>query len=277
MADGEESQQGLAEKLNATGAKLAELSSKATKATKATVSKTNAAVRKAVSDSKAKIDEKREERRDEKVRKAKDGLSSEGLIDDAPPMITLPEFEDQRMVIVTEQQDNQLLLMNHMQMISERIDILERRQKARIQELEPAEVVESNSSTISLSNAAVELMHILGASMIWMMILIGVDIFIEYKGYFQHYDYPPEIFIWSIGTMSWALFIQYRLTKSGIMIPMRVQIKTALAVGIITLIGVMMNSNSMTTVSSVWGWVVVITFGLLIGSSLVTTDWNNEG
>ena len=164
-----------------------------------------------------------------------------------------------------------------MQMISERIDILERRQKARIQELEPAEVVESNSSTISLSNAAVELMHILGASMIWMMILIGVDIFIEYKGYFQHYEYPPEIFIWSIGTMSWALFIQYRLTKSGIMIPMRVQIKTALAVGIITLIGVMMNSNSMTTVSSVWGWVVVITFGLLIGSSLVTTDWNNEG
>ena len=277
MADGEESQQGLAEKLNATGAKLAELSSKATKATKATVSKTNAAVRKAVSDSKAKIDEKREERRDEKVRKAKDGLSSEGLIDDAPPMITLPEFEDQRMVIVTEQQDNQLLLMNHMQMISERIDILERRQKARIQELEPAEVVESNSSTISLSNAAVELMHILGASMIWMMILIGVDIFIEYKGYFQHYDYPPEIFIWSIGTMSWALFIQYRLTKSGIMIPMRVQIKTALAVGIITLIGVMMNSNSVATVSSVWGWVVVITFGLLIGSSLVTTDWNNEG
>ena len=74
MADGEESQQGLAEKLNATGAKLAELSSKATKATKATVSKTNAAVRKAVSDSKAKIDEKREERRDEKVQKAKDCL-----------------------------------------------------------------------------------------------------------------------------------------------------------------------------------------------------------
>ena len=58
----EKSQSLLAEKLNATGAKIANLTSKVSASTKHAISKTNNAVKAAVSNSKAKIEERRDER-----------------------------------------------------------------------------------------------------------------------------------------------------------------------------------------------------------------------
>ena len=50
-------------------------------------------------------------------------------------MVTLPEFENERMAIVSEQNDNQVMMLEHMQRLSERVDVLERRHKARLEEL----------------------------------------------------------------------------------------------------------------------------------------------
>jgi hypothetical protein len=127
----EKSQSLLAEKLNATGAKIADLTSKVSASTKHAISKTNNAVKAAVSNSKAKI----EERRGERAKKAKEDFSAEGIIDNIPPMVTLPEFENERMTIVSEQNENQVMMLEHMQRLSERVDILERRHKARLEEL----------------------------------------------------------------------------------------------------------------------------------------------
>ena len=69
---------------------------KATEASKTAVSKANAAVQKTVEETKAK----REARREEKIQQTKEALSSEPLFDDVPPMVVLPEFEQQRMNVV---------------------------------------------------------------------------------------------------------------------------------------------------------------------------------
>ncbi len=89
------------------------------------MNRTNDAVKKVVSDSKSRIEDKREK----KSQNARDELSSEPLFDDIPPMVTLPEFEVQRMGVVNEQQKNQLLLLEEMQRISSRLDTLERRNR----------------------------------------------------------------------------------------------------------------------------------------------------
>jgi hypothetical protein len=39
--------------------------------------------------------------------------------------------------------------------------------------------------------------------------------------------------------------------------------------------GVMLNDNSMETVSSVWTWGTMVTIGLLIGSSMIATAWRS--
>ena len=39
--------------------------------------------------------------------------------------------------------------------------------------------------------------------------------------------------------------------------------------------GVMLNEDSMGTVSSVWTWGTLVTIGLLIGSSMIATAWRS--
>ena len=113
----EEKSQSLAEKINATGSKIANLTSKISASTKSAMHRTNDAVKAAVSSSKAKI----EARREEKAKKAKEEFSAEGI------------FENERMAIVSEQNDNQVMMLEHMQRLSERVDVLERRHKARLE------------------------------------------------------------------------------------------------------------------------------------------------
>ena len=62
--------------------------------------------------------------------------------------------------------------------------------------------------------------------------------------------------------------------KSGIRIPLLIRLQTSLAVGLITLMGVMLNDDSMGTVSSVWTWGTLVTIVLLMGSSMIATAWH---
>ena len=267
----------LSEKLNMTGKKIASLSNKVAGATKSAITATNDAVKKVVSDSKEKLDERREK----KIEKAKLEFSSAGIIDDIPPMVALPEFENERMEIVNEQHENQVMMLEHMQRLSERVDILERRHKARLEELfnasnqdseEEDEISESKQEIIAASDVMVETLHILGASMMWIVALIGLDRFMDGKNLMINSVYPAGAFVWSIGAFSWVLYLFYRLSKSGIKIPLLIRIQTSLAVGLITVMGVLLNDES-TTVTSVWTWGTLVTLGLLIGSSMVATAW----
>ena len=274
-----EKSQSLADKLNATGSKIAELTSKVSASTKSAISKTNDAVKTAVSNSKARADARREE----KAKKTKEDFSAEGIIDDIPPMVTLPEFENERMAIVSEQNENQVMMLEHMQRLSERVDILERRHKARLEELfevkqkvEENEVSETeNVPIIGASEAMVEALHVLGVSIVWIAILIGIDKYGDGKDIMLASVYPLAIFSWSIGAFTWALYLLHRLMKSGIRIPLLIRIQTSLAVGLITLMGVMLNDDSMGTVSSVWTWGTLVTIVLLMGSSLIATAYRS--
>ena len=274
----DEKSQSLADKINATGSKIAELTSKVSASTKSAFSKTNEAVKTAVSNSKAKA----EARREEKAKKAKEDFSAEGIIDDIPPMVTLPEFENERMAIVSEQNENQVMMLEHMQRLSERIDILERRHKARLEELfnSSQEVEEDDSEKeivpiIGTSAAMVEALHVLGVSIVWIAILIGIDKYGDGNDIMLASVYPLAIFSWSIGAFSWALYLLHRLMKSGIRIPLLIRLQTSLAVGLITLMGVMLNDDSMGTVSSVWTWGTLVTIVLLMGSSMIATAWRS--
>jgi len=271
--------QSLADKINATGSKIAELTSKVSASTKSAISKTNEAVKTAVSNSKARADARREE----KAKKAKEDFSAEGIIDDIPPMVTLPEFENERMAIVSEQNENQVMMLEHMQRLSERVDILERRHKARLEELfKVSQEVEEDDDPenevvpiIGASAAMVEALHVLGVSIVWIAILIGVDKYGDGNDIVLASVYPLAIFSWSIGAFSWALYLLHRLMKSGIRIPLLIRLQTSLAVGLITLMGVMLNDDSMGTVSSVWTWGTLVTIVLLMGSSMIATAWRS--
>lgn len=297
--DGEISK--LKERLSLTGSKLAEISKKAAEATKTAALKTaelskdaaqsasvagkkaanrtNDAVKKVVSDSKSRIEDKREK----KSQKARDELSNEPLLDDIPPMVTLPEFEVQRMGVVNEQQKNQLLLLEEMQRISSRLDTLERRNRTLAKSTDEdssqntvalkVEDHKTKPNVIGTSAAMGEMLHILGASLVWLVALVGLDQYTTEKELMLTAAYPADLLLWSVGSFTWVMYLLFRLGKSGIRMPLLIRVQASLAVGITTLMGLMMNDDSMTTVSNVWTWGTILAIALLLGSSMLATAW----
>ncbi len=267
----------LAERLNSTGNKLAELSKKVSESTKSAVGNANESIKNAISENKQKRDAKKQK----KLEEARSELSSEGLLNDVPSMVTLPEFEEERMSIVSEQNDNLVLVLEEMQRLSERVDSLEKRNRSLQgtgkKSSKKAKITDEPESKISTSPVMSEVIHLLGASLIWIVALFGVDKYITERELLILESYPAEIPIWGIGATTWSLYLLYRIGKKSptLMLPTLLRVQASLAVGITTTIGIMINDDSTSTVSNVWTWGTIIAIGLLLGSSMIASAWNS--
>ena len=121
MTDNEPST--LSEKLAMTKKRLGILSKKVASSTKSMVENTNNSIKTTISEQK----EKRQQKKQEKLAQTKTELSEEGLLDDVPSMITLPEFENERMEIASEQNETMITIVEEMQRLSERIDSVDKK------------------------------------------------------------------------------------------------------------------------------------------------------
>ena len=267
----------IAERLNATGNKLAELSKKVSDSTKTAVGNANESIKNAISENKQKRDAKKQK----KLEDARNELSSEGLFDDVPSMVTLPEFEDERISIVAEQNENLVLVLEEMQRLSERVDSLEKRnrslQTSTVKSKKKSKETSGSEKQINTSPVMSEVIHLLGASLIWIVALFGVDKFISERELLILDSYPAEIPIWGIGATTWSLYLLYRIGKKSptLMLPGLLRFQASLAIGITTTLGIMINDDSTSTVSSVWTWGTIIAIGLLLGSSMIASAWNS--
>jgi len=267
----------IAERLNATGNKLAELSKKVSESTKTAVGNANESIKNAISENKQKRDAKKQK----KLEDTRNELSSEGLFDDVPSMVTLPEFEDERISIVAEQNENLVLVLEEMQRLSERVDSLEKRnrslQTSTVKSKKKSKETSGSEKQINTSPVMSEVIHLLGASLIWIVALFGVDKFISERELLILDSYPAEIPIWGIGATTWSLYLLYRIGKKSptLMLPGLLRFQASLAVGITTTLGIMINDDSTSTVSSVWTWGTIIAIGLLLGSSMIASAWNS--
>tara|TARA_B100000965_G_scaffold170141_1_gene141891 strand:- start:2192 stop:3058 length:867 start_codon:yes stop_codon:yes gene_type:complete len=268
----------ITEKLNLTKQRLSALSQKVTQSTKTMISSTNESIKSSV----AKHKEKREQKAQEKVEAAKNEISQDGLMEEVPPMITLPEFEEEKMEIVTEQNETMITIVEEMQRLSERLDSVEKRfRNLNISEKKskktPAKQETPDSTTIEPSPVMREVIHLLGASLVWIVVLFGIDKYLSDNAILILDSYPAEIPIWGIGALSWSYYLLQRLGKSSkaLQLPKLLMIQTSMAVGITTTFGLMVNDETMTTVSNVWIWGTVIAIGLLFASSLIASAWSS--
>ena len=277
MTDSEPST--LSEKLDNTKKRLGILSKKVANSTKSMVENTNNSIKATISEQK----EKRQQKKQEKLAQTKTELSEAGLFDDVPSMVTLPEFENERMEIASEQNETMITIVEEMQRLSQRIDHLERRHKAistnnskvhQITTTQPKQEIETNTTTSPVMG---EVIHLLGASLVWIVVLFGADKFISERAILIMDSYPAEIPIWGIGAMTWSMYMLSRLGQSSNMLrlPKLLLFQTAAAVGITTSLGLMVYDETMTTVSNIWVWGTVIAIGLLLAASMIASVWQS--
>ena len=300
------SEETLKEKLNATSKKLSELSKKAaiatkeamgtatkttkiamesaSKTTKSVVGKASDSIQTAVVEGK----EKRKAKKEEKIQKTKDGLTSDGMMDDTPAMIILPQFEAETLEITNEQNEHMIEIVENMHRLSLRIDGIDKKIKSsnhssvtttRSSAIKQFSTDEDGGNTlrelVGTSEAVTQVLHLLGATLLWVIALFGMDKYSESLELLIAGTYPVSFAIWGLGSTSWMMYVLYRLSKAGSLLDLRMatRIQFSLALGIFTCLGLLLNEDSMTTVSNVWIWGTIIASGVLLGASMIASAW----
>ena len=276
MTDSEPST--LSEKLNLTKKRLGILSKKVASSTKSMVENTNNSIKTTISEQK----EKRQQKKQEKLAQTKTELSEAGLFDDVPSMVTLPEFENERMEIASEQNETMITIVEEMQRLSQRIDEIDRKITSMNYKPDRENINSSDEQSLSYSQVNKEytinqIIHLLGVSVVWIVMLIVADWYSTEKNLQFDGQYPFRYLIWSIGTSSWIYYILYTLSKASSLLkfPIILNIQITMVVGITTLIALIAYDGSTNAISNVWIWGSTIAVVLLLSASILTYVWQS--
>jgi len=289
------SEETLKEKLNATSKKLSDLSKKAAIATKEAMGAATTATKEAVGKASDSIQtavvegkEKRIAKKEEKIQKTKDELSSDGIMDGTPPMIILPQFEAETIEITNEQNEHMIEIVENMHRLSLRLDDLDRKVKSSsksaltITETNASNKLsvdenseESSRELVGTSEAITQVLHLLGATLLWVIALFGMDKYSNSMDLLIAGTYPVSLAVWGLGSTSWMMYVLHRLSKAGSVLDLRMttRVQFSLALGIFTCLGLLLNEDSMTTVSNVWMWGTIIASGIVLGASMLASAW----
>ncbi|MGB1233515.1 MAG: hypothetical protein ACPHF0_05050 [Poseidonia sp.] len=290
----------LADRLGMTGNKIAELSKQAAQATKTAAAKVADASKeaagkvadaskeaaakttKAVADAKEARREKKDEQLTKKIEDTKAELKEDGHIPLTPAMITLPEFEEERMALMAEEHDILVDLVEHMHALSSRVDQLEQTYKALAIEDKANRQLDApmSSSTnekvpATTSRGMTAALSLLGASLVWVVLLTGLDRYLASNEVMVFSSYPAEIPVWGMGAGSWVMFVLHQIGKTApfLRVSKPMLIQTGLAVGITTVMALLLSNDTISTMSSVWTWGTAIAVAVLVSSSLVASAW----
>ena len=269
--------QTIADRLGSTGSRIAALSKQAAQATKNAVSKVADASKEAaaktgqaVSDAKEARREKKDEKLTKKIEETRAELKDDGHIALAPAMITLPEFEEERMALMAEEHNILVELVDQMHAMSNRIDQLEKTYTALA--LEDKDHVASTQRQASLNQPAI--LRILFASVVWVGLLTGLDQAFTNNSIQILSTYPAEIFSWAIGTSLW---VAYMITTIGKAAPAfqpsrSTLIQFGLFTGIISTFLLLLSDDNIATMSTFYILGLGITLLVLFTSRLITNE-----
>lgn len=289
------SEETLKDKLNATSKKLAQLSKKAAAATKEAMGAATTATKEAVGKASDSIQtavvegkEKRIAKKEEKIQKTKDELSSDGIIDGTPAMIILPQFEAETIEITNEQNEHMIEIVENMHRLSLRLDDVDRKLKSSgnsaiavtnsntsVELMDKEESEHSSRDLVGTSEAITQVLHLLGATLLWVIALFGIDKYADSLDLLIAGTYPVSLAVWGLGSTFWMMYVLHRLSKAGSVLDLRMSIRVqfSLALGIFTCLGLLFNEDSMTTVSNVWMWGTIIASGIVLGASMLASAW----
>ncbi|MDG1548992.1 MAG: hypothetical protein P8Q94_02960 [Candidatus Poseidoniaceae archaeon] len=277
MTDSEPST--LSEKLDMTKKRLGILSKKVAISTKSMVENTNNSIKATISEQK----EKRQQKKQDKLTQTKTELSDAGLLDDVPSMVTLPEFENERIEIASEQNETMITIVEEMQRLSQRIDAIDRKissqynKKSDLKEINDSDNQTINHTQINKEYTINQIIHLLGVSVIWIVMLIVADWYSTEKNLQFDGQYPLRYLIWSFGTSSWIYYILHKLSKASKLLkfPIILNIQITMVVGITTLIALIAYDGSTNAISNVWIWGSTIAVVLLLSASILTYVWQS--
>jgi len=281
MVEGLATENPIMEFLQKTKTQIAELSRKAATATKSGIDSTTGAIQNKVVETKERSKMKKEA----KMEAIKADLKDEGYIDNAPPMMILPEVDAQQFELLNSQNEAQIQIVEEMVRLSERIDMIERRLTklgtavtkdmplSTLEDIEPDEQPERRE--VRSGNVLIEVLNIMGASLLLLVSLFSADGYLRDNEILLLDTYEPSILLWTIGVFSWSMFLFLRMARVGtvLAVPLLYRIQISLAIAMAAMMGMLLSEESLSTISSAWVWTTVLASAAIIGVSMITSAW----
>ena len=281
MVEEKKEQSPILDFLKKTQTQIAELSIKAANATKSSINTTSEAIQGKVIESKERSKKKKEA----KIESLKNEIKDDGWIDSTPPMMILPDVDADQLNVLDAQTDAQIQIVEEMIRLSERVDSLERRilligkanspQALETQKNEAAESVQVIPQIDKRTNVMIEVLNIMGASLLLLVSLFAVDGYLKDNEILLMDTYQLGIPLWTLGVFCWSLFLFQRMGKTGavLRVPLLYRIQISLAISMATMMGMLLSEESLDTISSAWIWTTVLASGAIIGVSMITSAW----
>jgi len=281
MVEGLPTENPIMEFLQKTKTQIAELSKRATSATKSGIESTTGAIQNKVVETKERSKMKKEA----KMEAIKSNLKDEGYIDNAPPMMILPEVDAQQFELLNSQNEAQIQIVEEMVRLSERIDMIERRLTrlgtavtkdlplSALEDQEPEKKPERRE--VRSGNVLVEVLNIMGASLLLLVSLFSADGYLKDHEILLLDTYQPSIPLWTIGVFTWSMFLFFRMARVGTLltVPLLYRIQISLAIAMAAMMGMLLSDESLSTISSAWVWTTVLASAAIVGVSMITSAW----
>ena len=267
--------------LKKTKTQISDLSIKAANATKSSINTTTEAIQGKVLESKERSKKKKEA----KIESLKNEIKDDGYIDLAPPMMVLPGVDTDQLNVLDAQADAQIQIVEEMIRLSERVDSLDRRivLLGEANERTPSKSSDKSSSaqknskpfTSERTNIMVEVLHIMGASLLLLVSLFALDGYLKDNEILLMNKYELGIPLWTFGVFGWSLFLFQRMGRTGtvLSVPLLYRIQISLAIAMATMMGMLLSEESLNTISSAWIWTTVLASAAIVGVSMITSAW----
>ena len=224
----------------------------------------------AVANAKETHREKKEQKLTQLIDTTRADLRENGHLSQPPEMITLPEFEEERMALMAEEHEILVELVDQMYALSSRIDRLEKTYTALA--MEDKAHVDSKQRQTTLNQPVI--LRLLFISVVWVGVLTGVDKALTTNGVQLLSTYPAEIFTWAIGT---GLWIVYLLTQIGKAAPLfkpnrSTLVQFGLFTSIIATFLLLLSDDNIGTMSTFYVLGMSITLLVLFTSRLISDE-----
>lgn len=264
------------EVLKSTRSKLAKLTHATAEMTKSTMNKSAEAIQDKVLNVKTKSKERKEKR----IESIKSEIKENGRLEDAPEMVILPNITLEQSTIMKDQIDAQILIVDEMKMLSNRLDDLER-QMIRLgnsktktpEEIQPEVSVEETHSDISTIGN--EILTFLGATLLTLVGLFGIEVYIGSKEILFLNTIPLLTAIWTITAVVWSAFLFSRIghINPGLAFPVFLRVQMSFGVGLAVFALATLNGSDSQTITDGWIWISILSTTALLGASLLATAW----
>ena len=266
--------------LQKTKLQIADLSKRAATATKSGIETTKEAIQSKVVESKERSKKKKEA----KLESIKSEIRDEGFIDSTPPMMVLPDVDVEQFELLSSQNEAQIQIVEEMIRLSERIDLLERRLTSigtsMTKGLETSHSkldseVKKEKREVRSGNVLVEVLNIMGASLLLLVSLFSVDGYIRDNDLLLMSKYQLSIPLWTTGIFAWSMFLFYRMARVGtvLTVPVLYRFQISIAIAMAAMMGMLLSEESLSTISNAWVWTTVLASAAIVGVGMITSAW----